>query len=65
VNGTIKWFNATKGYGFLSVKGQTKEVFAHKTAFSFDLAEAVDGLQVDFETRETAKGIQAVNIKKD
>ena len=60
--GTVKWFNATKGYGFLS-DADGKDVFVHYSALQMDgLKELKDGEAVEFEVVEGEKGPQAANV---
>lgn len=62
--GTVKWFNAEKGYGFISVDGEG-DVFAHYTAITGDGFKSLEeGQQVEFEITEGARGPQAANIVK-
>ena len=62
--GTVKWFNAEKGYGFIqSEAGQ--DVFVHFSAIQGDGYKALDeGAQVEFEVIDGAKGPQAANVSK-
>jgi CspA family cold shock protein len=62
--GTVKWFNAKKGYGFLS--DQTgKDVFVHFSALKMDgFKELKDGESVEFEVVNGEKGPQAANVTR-
>ena len=54
--GTVKWFNAKKGYGFIS-DAEGNDVFVHFSALNMDgFKELKDGEQVEFEVTEGAKG---------
>ncbi len=65
-NGTVKWFNATKGYGFITPEGSDSDVFVHISAVEkAGLFQLNDGQKVTFEIA-TNKGRQsAVNLKLD
>jgi CspA family cold shock protein len=60
--GTIKFFNATKGYGFITEDGSNAEIFLHVTG----LAEqpVTSGEKVQFDVAEGRKGLNAINVKK-
>lgn len=62
-NGTVKWYNAQKGFGFIEVEGE-KDVFIHSSAIQAnDSIRSLDeGQRVQFETEKGPKGLQAVNI---
>lgn len=62
--GTVKWFNAKKGYGFISdVEGN--DVFVHFSALNMDgFKELKDGEQVEFEVTDGEKGPQAANVTR-
>lgn len=60
--GTVKWFNAKKGYGFLS-DAEGNDVFVHYSALQMDgFKELKDGESVEFEVVDGEKGPQATNV---
>ena len=60
--GTVKWFNAKKGYGFISDE-QGNDVFVHFSALNMDgFKELKDGESVEFEVVDGEKGPQAANV---
>lgn len=62
--GTVKWFNRTKGFGFIEREGED-DVFVHYSAIEGDGFKVLnDGDQVEFEVVEGEKGPQAKNVKK-
>jgi len=64
LQGTVKWFNATKGFGFISVEGQ-EDVFVHYSAIETDGFKSLDeGQSVTLEVVEGARGPQAANVQK-
>ena len=61
-NGTVKWFNSEKGYGFITGE-DGKDVFVHFSALNMDgFKELKDGERVEFEVVEGEKGPQAANV---
>ena len=58
--GTVKFFNATKGFGFISEEESNTEHFVHVTGLIDDINE---GDAVEFELEEGRKGLNAVNVK--
>ncbi|WP_042273475.1 cold-shock protein [Faecalimicrobium dakarense] len=61
-NGTVKWFNNEKGFGFISVEGGD-DVFAHFSAIQTDGFKSLEeGQKVSFNIVEGARGPQAENI---
>ena len=66
INGKVKWFNPTKGYGFISPNDSTKDVFVHSSAVKdAGLSGLTEGDAITFEVEEGAKGPSAVNLQKD
>jgi CspA family cold shock protein len=62
-NGTVKWFNAEKGYGFIAVDGG-QDVFVHFSAIQADGYRSLDeGQRVEFEVTQGATGPQADQVK--
>ena len=62
--GTVKWFNAEKGFGFIEVEGGN-DVFVHFSAIQGDGFKSLDeGQKVEFEVEEGNRGPQATNIAK-
>jgi len=65
INGKVKWFNHTKGYGFISRDDDTKDVFVHSSAVKdAGLSDLAEGEAITFEVEEGAKGPSAVNLRK-
>jgi CspA family cold shock protein len=59
--GTVKFFNVSKGFGFIVVDGSNQEIFVHVTGL---VDQIRDGDKVTFEESEGKKGLNAVNVKK-
>lgn len=63
-NGIVKWFNAEKGFGFISVEGED-DVFVHFSAIMSDGYKTLEeGQEVQFEVVDGAKGPQAANVSR-
>ena len=61
--GTVKWFNAQKGFGFISDE-KGNDVFVHYTGLAMDGFKSIDeGQTVTFELTKGARGMQAVNVQ--
>ena len=61
--GTVKWFNATKGYGFITNDETGEEVFVHFSGIVVDGYKTLeDGQKVTFDLAEGNRGMQAVNV---
>jgi len=62
--GTVKWFNDSKGYGFISQEGG-EDVFVHHTAIQMDGFRSLsEGDKVEIEVAKGPKGLQAQNVRK-
>ncbi len=63
-NGKVKWFNNSKGFGFIVPDGQETDVFAHYSTIEMDGYRTLKaGQEVQFELTEGPKGLHATNIK--
>lgn len=62
-NGTVKWFNGTKGYGFITPKEGDRDVFVHVSGIQGDNKVLAEGQQVEFEVKQGEKGLQAENVR--
>ena len=62
--GTVKWFNAEKGYGFIAVDGADEDVFVHYTAIEASGFRTLDeGQKVEFDITQGPKGKQAEAVR--
>ena len=62
--GTVKWFNDSKGFGFITPEGGGKDLFAHHTAIQMDGYKSLkEGQAVEFDETQGQKGPAASNIR--
>lgn len=63
-SGTVKWFDATKGFGFIAPEDGSKDVFVHYSAIqnSGGYANLDEGQRVSFNVEQGAKGLTAKNV---
>ncbi|MFY9213399.1 MAG: cold-shock protein [Tissierellaceae bacterium] len=62
MTGTVKWFNAEKGFGFITTE-EGNDVFAHYSQIQKDGFKSLEeGQEVEFDVVDSAKGLQAENI---
>ena len=63
MKGTVKWFNASKGYGFIKPE-EGEDVFVHFSAIQAEGYKSLEeGQAVEFEVTKGPKGLQASNVK--
>ena len=63
-NGTVKWFNAEKGYGLITVEGGSQDVFVHYSAIDMGGYKVLEeGQTVTFEIGTGSKGPQAESVR--
>ena len=61
-SGTVKWFNSSKGYGFIS-RENNEDVFVHFSAIGGDgFKTLAEGQNVNFDVEQGPKGLQATNV---
>ena len=65
INGKVKWFNPTKGFGFIERDDKEKDVFVHVSAIKKSGMNGLEeGQTLTFEVEEGPKGPNAVNLQK-
>jgi CspA family cold shock protein len=64
MKGTVKWFNAQKGFGFI-IGEDGNDIFVHYSGLNQEGFKTLDdGQQVEYETTQGPKGLQAINVTK-
>jgi CspA family cold shock protein len=63
INGKVKWFNVTKGYGFIAREDNEKDVFVHSSAAKAANLNLNEGDALTFEVENGEKGPSAVNLQ--
>ena len=59
-NGTVKFFNTSKGFGFITPDDGSKDVFVHQNGLTDEITE---GDKVSYDVEESPKGLNALNVK--
>jgi len=64
ISGTVKWFNDSKGFGFIAPEDGSKDVFVHHSAIiGTGFKTLAEGQRVKFEIKSTPKGPSAENVQ--
>ncbi len=64
MNGTVKWFNESKGYGFITPEDGSKDVFCHQSEITMEGFRTLnEGQQVEFTVEDGPKGPSATGVR--
>ena len=63
INGKVKWFSTTKGYGFIAREDKEKDVFVHSSAARAANLQLNEGDSLTFEVEDGQKGPSAINLQ--
>ncbi|HEY0073227.1 MAG TPA: cold-shock protein [Abditibacteriaceae bacterium] len=64
VKGTVKWFNDSKGFGFIEQENGGEDVFVHQEAIQSEGYRSLqEGQKVEFDVQKEAKGLRASNVR--
>jgi CspA family cold shock protein len=63
--GTVKWFNESKGYGFIAPSEGGDDVFVHTTGIAEGQRPLTEGQTVSYDVEKGPKGLQASNVKAE
>ncbi len=62
--GTVKWFNDTKGFGFIEQEDGSADVFVHHSAIQADGYRTLpEGAKVEYDVNQDPKGLRAINVR--
>ena len=65
VQGTVKWFNKEKGFGFINIENEERDIFVHYSQIQIvGYKELFENDVVKFDLIEKESGLQAINVKK-
>ncbi len=64
IKGKVKWFNPTKGYGFIEREDKEKDVFVHSSAAQAANLQLSEGDELTFEVESGERGPSAINLQK-
>lgn len=62
MKGTVKWYDATKGFGFIQTE-ENKDVFVHRSGVKDNVFSLEEGQSVEFEIKESDRGPVAINVE--
>ena len=63
--GKVKWFKSDKGYGFITLEGEARDIFVHFSAINGEGFKSLEeGQAVSYDLTEGARGMQAANVEK-